>query len=285
MTFFEGIFYEAIKAFIKQITNWALNKLDKKNRVETNFLESSRNLFIQRIYEIFNLHEINKEDIPKILKDFDISLADLSYEETIIKKFDDEVITYIANTFEINKDWIYGRNNNVMIKPPDEYGFYKNSTHFAKILLESKPTMIYILTETIPNKDKDEKNDTNTICIIAKYNKQINANFNIITYHVYDESCRYGYWKCRYELKRFLLYIKKAHQSILLEGRVIFNLKSRIKIFQEGKIKFSELLVKSKHWTPSAYVSFVQESSHIIYEELDELKKIDEEYDRIEHYV
>ena len=280
-----AIILEVIKTFIIRIINWGLDfVLPNKNSSETNFLASERELFIKRIYEIFVYHDIKKEDIPALLKNFNITLADLAYEDKIIKNFNDDVITYIANTFGINKNWVYGRSN-TMILLPSEYGFYKNSTYFAKTLLETNPTRIYILTETIPNRDKDERKENNAICIIIEYHKHINNNQIITTYNLFDESCKYGYWKCRYELKRFLLYIKKAHQCILLEGRATHNLKTKLKIFQEGKIKFPELLAKSVHWAPEDYISFLQESQCVIYEELDELKKIDEEYDRIEHYV
>lgn len=280
-----AIILEVIKTLIIRITNWGLDFIfTKKNLSETNSLAFERELFIKRIYSIFAYHHIKKEDIPVLLKHFNITLADLAYENKIIKKFNDDVVTYISDIFGINKNWIYGRSS-TMIQLPMEHGFYKNSTHFAKILLETNPKRIYILSETIPNKVKDERKENNAICVIAEYHKYISNNQIITTYHLFDESCKYGYWKCRYELKRFLLYIKKAHQCILLEGRATHDLKTKLKIFQEGKIKFSDLLAKSVHWAPENYIFFLKESQSVIYDELDELNKIDEEYDKIEHYV
>lgn len=272
----------AIKSLVTQKISEEINKLNSSHG-EAQFLESVRYAFVKRIHDIFGLFEINQEDIPKILKFFNVTMADLLYEESLIKKFDDEIIKFLAESFEINKDWIYGRSVE-MIPNEKQYGFYKNSNNFSETLLKTNPSKIYILTDTIPNKNKDEQKSNNTICLIIEYSKYLDNQIKIHTYKIYDESCKYGYWKCRYELKRVLLYIKKAHQLHLLEGIAIPNLMQNVRNFQEGKIKFDKMFQKSFRWHPEDYVYYPKESSCYIKDELEELEKIESEFDTIKYY-
>lgn len=272
---------EKIKFLIEQKISEEINNLAHGNQ-EAKFLDSIRNSYIQRIHNIFNVFDIKIEEIPILLKEFNITHKDVLYEENILEKFDNSVIDYISETLAINKDWIYGRTKRMI--PFNNNSYYKNSTYFCKKLLETYPSNIYILTERIPNKEIDEKNDDNRIYLIAEYRKIRINDVSINTYKIFDDSCRYGYWRCRYELKRFILGLKKAYNLNIVNGRAMSNLSDKIYMFSEGKTTFEEMLRGSMIWYPDDYIELPEESSCSIVSELDELKKIIAEYDLIDNY-
>lgn len=221
--------------------------------------------------------------MPTFLKEFSITHKDVLYEESLLEKFDDDVISFITNTLDINKDWIYGRQANMLLTQLN--GYYKNSTFFYKNLTTTNPSAVYIFTSRVPNKRLDEENDSNSIRMIVEYTKLNLNGRNIESYTIYDDTCRYGYWRCRYELKRFLLGFKKDNNLFnLIRGRVLPNLYTKIEMFEEGKVNFRYLLDESQQWHPEDYVLFPDESACFVKDELDELQTIVDEYDNMNSY-
>lgn len=272
---------DKIKFMIEQKLSEEMKNLSHSND-EIKFLDAIRGSFIQRIHNIFNVFDIKIEEIPIFLKQFNITHKDVLYEENILEKFDNKIIDYISETLEINKDWIYGREKQMIAFMSN--GYYKNSTHFCKKILETYPSNIYILTERVPNKEIDEKNNDNRIYMIIEYNKiQINNN-SIKTYKIFDDSCRYGYWRCRYELKRFVLGLKQACNLNIVNGRAMSNLNEKVYKFSEGKTTFENMLRGAVLWYPDDYIELPEQSSCSIVSELEELKQIIAEYDTIKNY-
>lgn len=256
----------------------------QENKQEIQLSDVIRSSFIHRIHNIFKQYSIRLEEVPIFLKEFNITHKDVLYEESLLEKFDDTVISFIASTLDINKDWIYGRQQNMLITPIN--GYYKSSTFFYKKLIKTNPSAVYIFTSKVPNKRLDEENDSNSILIIVEYTKLNLNGRNIKSYTVYDDTCIYGYWRCRYELKRFILGFKKDNIlfDLKLYGRVLPTLHTEIEMFVKGKVNFKYLLNESKQWHPADYVLFPEESGCFIEEELDELQKIVDEYDSRNNY-
>ncbi|WP_298754817.1 hypothetical protein [uncultured Arcobacter sp.] len=271
-----------VQVLIKQKIEEEFKNL-QEDKQEIQLLDAVRSSFVHRIHNLFKQYSIRLEEVPIFLKEFNITHKDVLYEESLLEKFDDNVISFIANTLDINKDWIYGRQDYML--STQQHGYYKNSTFFYKNLIKTNPSAVYIFTSRVPNKSFDEENDGNSIRIIVEYTKLNLNGRNIKSYTVYDDTCRYGYWRCRYELKRFILGFKK--DNILFDyirGRVLPNLYTKIEMFAEGKVNFRYLINESKQWHPEDYVFFPKDSSCYIEDELDELQKIVDEYDSMNSY-
>jgi hypothetical protein len=277
----KSISEEETRLLIKQQISNEFKLLDQNN-TEIKLLDSIRNSFIQRIHNIFQVFDVNIEEVPVFLKKFNITHKDTLYEENLLEKFNDDVINYISTILDINKDWIYGRTNEMISM--DGYGFYKRSSHFCQEILKTNPSTIYILTDSLPNKETDEKNHTNRMYIVVEYTKQNLSNRTIYTYKIFNDTCHYGYWRCRYEIKRFFLCMKKSYSNRLLKGFATPNISEKIYKFSEGKIKFDNIWKNASVWYPDDYVDFPSESACSKKEELDELKQIAEEYDKIHSY-
>ena len=272
---------EKIKLLIEQKLSEEVKTLEQSND-EIKLLDAIRNSFVHRIHTIFQLFDIRLEEVPIFLNKFGITNKDVLYEEYLIESFDNQVIDFISDSLEINKDWIYGRTREMI--PSQSYGYYKNSTFFCNEIIASSPSGVYILTQSVPNKKADEENDGNYIYIVVQYSKLVVNNRRIYTYKIYNESCRYSYWRCRYELKRFILGFRKAYQDNLLYGKVIPNLTNKMHGFAEGKTDFDDLLKNSQMWYPTDYIELPKDSACAIKDEVDELQQILDEYDKINSY-
>ncbi len=270
-----------LKILIEQKIEEEVKNL-KNDENEIKLLDAIRSSFVYRIHNIFKIYDIRIEEVPIFLKKFNVTNKDILYEENLLEKFDKDIIDFISETLDINSNWIYGREKSMI--QINSHGYYKNSTFFCKKVLDTFPLNIYIMTERIPDKYIDEKNDDNSIYIILEYGKITLNNRTISTYKIYDDTCRYGYWRCRYELKRFILGLKKAKKTNLLYGKVIPNLSSKIYRFSEGKLSFRDLLNSSQTWYPEDYVDLPEENSCAKINEVDEIKQIINEYDKIQNY-
>lgn len=244
-------------------------------------LDDLRISFIQRIHSLFKVFGLSPEEIPLVLKDYQISYRDVFVEEALLEKFNEEIFDFLSNYFKINKNWLYGKSNEMYIF---HESFYKRSGIFCKELLEKHPDRIYILTERIPNALKDKQNDDNSFYILAEYPAGYINGHEVNTYELLSNDCRYGYWRCRYELKRFLLCFKKNGEISRIHGLAIKNLYEKIENFREGKISFSVMTNGGRRWYGDDYVVFPHESNQCKNEELDELQKIHDEYDQITSY-
>jgi hypothetical protein len=273
---------EKIKLLIEEKIEQEFNNLQTASN-EVQLLEAVRSSFVHRIHNLFKIFDIRIEEIPVFLKSFNISNKDILYEENLLEKFDNDVIEFICNTLEIKQDWIYGRTSTMI--PIQSHGYYKKSRSFYKELIDSNPMNIYIFTERKPDKNIDEKKDDNRIYIIVEYYKGSINNREIKSYKIYDDTCRYGYFKCRYGLKKFILSFKKDHKlNNYLSGRVLPNLSQNIYNFSDGKISFDDLIISSQLWYPEDYVDLPEQSACAKTDELEELKMIIDEFNQVTEY-
>jgi hypothetical protein len=256
-------------------------KLEKANE-ESELLASIRNAFIQRIMNIFKFFDITQEEIPLFLNPYNITLQDVLYEDKLLAKFDDNVLEFISSSFNINKSWLYGRSN-TMIKMESQ-GFYKRSSYFCEQLLQTNPKKIYIFTSRMPDKSIDEKRDSNRIYLIVEYFGFTINERNISNYKIFNDTCRYGYWRCRYELKRFLLCLKSKTSTHIIDGYAISDINEKIYSFSEGRVTFNSIINESSRWHPEDYIDLASENCKARVNELNELQTIIDEYDSITNY-
>ncbi len=233
--------------------------------------------FYERIFKLFRLHNINEEEIPLLLnKWFDINYHDVLIEKNNFqRKVTKEMIDFLVLNFGVSKQWLYGNSINLY---KEEYSFHKNVKTFGDYIGERKQQIekLYILTESIPDKKKDDKHDSNYIVLVAQYLK-----FNypetdklIYSYEIFNESCRWGYLKCRYNFKSFLLYLHKHHSISLTfySGYAIPDISKNIYEFNKGEMDFEELLDNKKIWYPEDYILTNEQSEQA--KETDEIEDI-----------
>jgi len=233
--------------------------------------------FYERIFKLFELHDINEEEIPLLLNEwFDVTYYDvLTNKENFQRKVTKEMIDFLALNFGVDKQWLYGNSINLY---KEEYGFYKNVKNFGDYIGEKKYQIenLYILTENIPDKKKDDKKDSNYIYIVTQYLKfnYPESNKPIYTYELFHESCRWGYWKCRYNLKSFLLYLERNHHVGLTfyTGYAISDISQNIYKFNKGELDFEELIASGRVWHPEDYI--LTDKQSVQAKETDELEAI-----------
>ena len=233
--------------------------------------------FYERIFHLFRLHDINEEEMPLLLNEwFDVTYYDvLTDKENFQRKVTKEMIDFLAINFGVYKQWFYGNSINLY---KEEYGFYKNVKNFGNYIGEKKHQIenLYILTESIPDKKKNDKRDSNYIYIVTQYLKfnYPENNKPIYTYELFHESCRWGYWKCRYNLKSFLLYLERNHHVGLTfyTGYAISNISQNIYKFNKGELDFEELIASGRVWHPEDYILTDKQSMQA--KETDELNEI-----------
>jgi len=252
----------------------------QENQVSLSTTEKENNKiqFYERIFKLFELHDIKKEMIPLLLQEqFNISFHDiLSNQVHFQRKVTKEMVDFLALNFGVDKQWLYG--NSVKLYKDEYSGFYKNVKNFGDYIDKKKDQInkLYILTESIPDKKKDSKNDSNYMVIIAQYLKfnYPESNKPIYTYEIFYEDCRWGYWKCRYNFKSFLLYLRIKHNIGLTfyRGYTVPDVVEKFMKFNKGEMDFEALMSGGRIWHPDDYI-YRKEDFHEA-KETDEIEEI-----------
>ena len=255
--------HNSIKDIINDI-NINMKRMNTNNYIGNNELSSNNNIsqiLYEKIFLIFQFHEINKVEIPLLLyKDYTIDYCDLDGKHIFCKKITPELIVFLSEYFKINIQWFY--NNRRYFIDNDYNSFYKNVKLFGDKIVKENVDKLYILLEETPNIEKNEKDDSNYFVIISKtgIGTYPIVDKEIFQYKVYDDTCRWGYRKCRYNLKSFLLYLKEYNQScVFVDGRVVENLLDKVEQFKMGKVSFTQLS-SGKIWYPDDYICTEQQS-------------------------
>lgn len=63
-------------------------------------------ILADRFFAIFSSHGIKIHDIPKFLNNFNITIADLTDDSKVVQLLNNEMIDFLAVTFNLNKNWI-----------------------------------------------------------------------------------------------------------------------------------------------------------------------------------
>ena len=234
--------------------------------------------FYERIFKLFKLHGIKKEMIPLLLQEqFNVTFHDvLSNKENFQRKVTKEMIDFLAQNFGVDKQWLYG--NSINLYKNEYTGFYKNVENFGDYIDKQKDQidMLYILTESIPDKKNDTKSNSNYMVIIVQYLKfhYPENNETIYSYEIFYEDCRWGYQKCRYNFKSFLLYLSMKHKIgfTFYRGYTVPHVIDKYMEFNMGEIDFKTLMSGSSMWYPEDYIIADKESVQA--KETDELEEI-----------
>ena len=232
----------------------------------------------EKIKKLFKFFNINQEEIPLFLKEFQITYADIQDEKSFLKKIDEKLLDFLAKELKINRDWLYG-NSKYIIK--EEIGFYKRYNLFCDKILSKYPSKLFIITERNPDKDIDEQSDDNRIEIVAEYTLTLSNNKTIYRYETIRSGCRWGYWRCRKEMKKLLLCLNKHHFLTHVVGYTCpENFSEKFEKFKQGELSFDKLVNKTRGygWYPEDYIEF--KTSNVQAKEDDELAEIIKELDK-----
>lgn len=233
----------------------------------------------EKLKYIFRFFGITDEEIDGFLVN-DIGV--FSIEDF---KKDVKAVERLSAFLNINKDFIYGNSDNLLV---EKDGFYKRNEKFCEEILNNKVlnlfnSHLYIVSQKIPNKEIDEANDDNYFYLIGEGQRELFNSKKIKIFEVFNTSgCRWGYWRCRWELKKFLLCIKKNHFINKTMGIIDENILEDYSKFLKGKIKFEKMLGNVNIWYPEDYIEFKYENMNA--KEEDELEEIVKEtllYNRI----
>jgi len=227
----------------------------------------------EKIEKLFNFHNINLEEWPLIVKEFTYDVIEKNKFYEVIEPV---LINRIADKFKVNKQVFYG--NSDYFYKIENHGFYKNVKNFSDYVFNEiymKNGKMHILSERVSNKNRDEKKDKNRFALIFQIPLFEINNKQIYTYKIFDDSCRWGYWKCRYNFKSFLLCLRDKHvPETFWQGNIIKNdknLDDNLKDLASGNIKFN-LLINSIDWYPEDFIDSPKNSVQA--KESDELDKI-----------
>jgi len=227
----------------------------------------------EKIEKLFTFHNIYLEEWPLVIKEFTYDVIEKNKFYEVINP---NLINIIANKFKVNEQIFY--NNDDKFYNIHRYGFYKNVKSFSDYVynkIYKKNGKMYIISKKTPDKEIDEKNKNNRFALIFRIPLFEINNKQIYTYEIYDDSCDWGYWKCRYNLKSFLLCLRgKGIFDSFWQGSVVTNEKSlyeNLEDFASGNIKF-ESFINKIDWYPEDFIDTPQQN--IRAKEYDELEKI-----------
>jgi len=69
-------------------------------------------LMRERFFEVFKINNITIQEIPLILKDYNITLGKLANEERLLDAYTPALLDFLSNKFNVNQEWLAGRSQN-----------------------------------------------------------------------------------------------------------------------------------------------------------------------------
>jgi hypothetical protein len=223
---------------------------------------------ILKVLEFFGIKEEEKEAF--LLQNLKINNLD-EFNTS------DEKVERFAEFFNINKQWIYGNSDYLLL---EKEGFYKRYESFCKEILEKSPSKLYIISEKKPDKKIDEQSDNNHFYLVAEYKKILFNDKEISIFDIFKSNgCRWGYWRCRWEFKKLLLCLKKNYSINSVIGLINENISNDYYKFIKGEVKFEKLLGNMNIWYPEDYIEFKYENVNA--KEEDELSEILKEIENV----
>jgi len=227
----------------------------------------------EKFYKLIDFH-IKREEIPLIFDEFSY---DIIYKDKFYEIITPELINNIASKFQVNKQVFF--NNSEEFYPKANYGFYKNVKNFSNFIYNDiflKGGKMYIIAERVPNKNIDERNNDNFFALIFKIPLFGINGKQIYSFKIYDDSCMWGYWKCRYNLKSLLLCLRnKGVDDNFWQGNIIKNKESLYENLLQlsyANKTLNEIINNRIDWYPEDFIDLPSQS--VKAQEIDELKDI-----------
>ena len=155
---------------------------------------------VERFKEIFTSHNISLTQIPRFIDPrFCMSLADLRTNDTLLLKLDDELLYWVAETFNVRRRWIDG-DDECIYDTPDYYKcVYKFIDFFVDLLARGyKPEVLAF---------KTTKELSTDIALYSYVGLLISIEIGAIDgkpvrrYYPIQTDWPWHHWRSRYEFK------------------------------------------------------------------------------------
>lgn len=91
--------------------------------------KTPQELLSTRLVSVFEAHGVHRNQIPNIIG-HGLTLQDVSCDELLLKKLNNEILASTCNLFGINRDWLDGSSEEVY----STYDFYKDPQKFSEFL-------------------------------------------------------------------------------------------------------------------------------------------------------
>ncbi len=218
---------------LNAVVNYLLGRVARKGRVNIDDCtedikqillsknQIARFTIVERIEQVLNFFGFTREEYPLVFSAAginNIGFADVYDNERFAEKLSASAIRQLAELFDINIGFFYGRTKNI-IKPLKER-FYKNFYNFTKenykVLLTtvdnlqstlyisfSKPSVI---TQNDTLNEDDTLKDSFTLILEVPV-ARIDSGRAIYRYYVDNSYCYWSYWRCRHHLYLLLFYL------------------------------------------------------------------------------
>jgi len=165
-----------------------LEKIKKRfSSSDTEKNEKQENI-ASRFIRLFESHGVHRNQIPRF-ESFGISVADVQNDQSLLKKLNEDLLSYVCEKFSVRREWLDGASNQIY----HSHDFYKKPEQFSEFLdglIENNPERNisgFLLTS-------GEKKD-NTVLLFEEEIGRIEAKA-IHRYYLCDATT-FHYWKSR----------------------------------------------------------------------------------------
>jgi hypothetical protein len=91
--------------------------------------KTHQELLSSRLVSVFEAHGVHRNQIPNVIG-HGLTLHDVSSDEHLLKKLNNDILVFTCNLFGINRDWLDGASEEAY----STYNFYKYPQKFSKFL-------------------------------------------------------------------------------------------------------------------------------------------------------
>lgn len=226
---------------------------------------------------VFNSHGIDDNLIAEFIVQYIDSkiIIPISEKENlhfILDKLSDENINDILNLFEINKGWLFDKEDLY-----SHTNYYNNINNLITFVTDkhrdNEKIKGFVLKEKTLNKNNDE-NQSVFVVFRTPVGQLYGYNKTIYKYYPIATDWKWNYWKTRCQLKSIFYLSDKYNQFLELNGVHIKNDKDfeMVTSLNFCPHKIIEENTKPYSWYPYDYVTNKNQNIHAL--EIDEIERI-----------
>lgn len=173
-----------------------------------------------RFLSVFEHHKISRPTIAEILANFSIKLIDLYTPNSLLSHINNELLTFIQDLFDVEKDWILSGGKCINRALTPERMWYKNPQSFVWRLLElkKKGKRCRVLFMRAKGSDfhkayskGDEHDKPENVMVVIEIRHLSNTGIEYITYEKWEYE-RWNYWRSRHYIKILIMFLEKLHK-------------------------------------------------------------------------
>ncbi|MCG3681994.1 hypothetical protein [Aliarcobacter butzleri] len=256
--FFRKKFEDNINNRLYEISN-SIKKISelKMPSTEKETINSDIDIMIGRFYKIFELHGINKIEIPQVIdSQFNLSILDISSNENLLKIINIDILEWVSNYFGIQLNWLLNKTDN-MYEIQNFDKFYMSLFRMINSLSMDKKFSISIFKNCNLKKNNSNEQKQKVYPIISI--ELMTLNNRIICKYIPINDYIWDYERSRIDFKLiiYLLYYKHIgyyKDSIYSYG---YDLNEDISYYDFIKGIFNFDKLKRVHqitWYPTDYI-------------------------------